>query len=164
MPREFPADNWSLLETWGGQTVRLERCSLTVLNASDQLTAYHQEVAFVRARPAPDADTAVDSAPAATPLATIELTDCIARGEAVFLSVEDLQPVYLLWDNGLLATTDRLLTRRRRTGGAEARRDGAAGAAPPDGGRPRRALPPEQLVGQPVSTDGAVRLHATTSS
>ena len=53
---------------------------------------------------------AVDSTPAATPLATIELTDCVARGEAVFLSVEDLQPVYLLWDNGLLATTDQLLT------------------------------------------------------
>jgi hypothetical protein len=48
--------------------------------------------------------------PAATPLATVELTDCIARGEAVFLKVEDLQPVYLLWDNGLLVTTDRLLS------------------------------------------------------
>ena len=110
VPREFPADNWSLLETCGGQTIRLERCSLTVRNASDQLTAYHQEVAFVRARPSPDAATAVESAPAATPLATLELADCVARGEAVFLRVEDLQPVYLLWDNGLLATTDRLLT------------------------------------------------------
>ena len=110
VPREVPADNWAMIETWGGQTVRLERCSLTVHNASDQLTTYHQEVAFVRARPAPDADAAVDSSPAATPLATIELTDCIARGEAVFLSVEDLQPVYLLWDNGLLATSEQLLT------------------------------------------------------
>ena len=60
--------------------------------------------------PAPDADVAVDSSPAATPLATIELTDCVARGEAVFLCVEDLQPVYLLWENGLLATTEQLLT------------------------------------------------------
>ena len=48
--------------------------------------------------------------PAATPLATVELSDCVARGEAVFLSVEDLQPVSLLWDNGLLATSDQLLT------------------------------------------------------
>ena len=53
VPREVPADNWSLIETWGGQTVRLERCSLTVRNASDQLTTYHQEVAFVRAGPRP---------------------------------------------------------------------------------------------------------------
>ena len=110
VPREVPADNWAMIETWGGQTVRLERCWLTVHNASDQLTTYHQDVAFVRARPAPDADVAVDSSPAATPLTTIELADCIARGEAVFLSVEDLQPVHLLWDNGLLATSDQLLT------------------------------------------------------
>ena len=51
-----------------------------------------------------------DNAPAATPLATIELTDCVARGEASFLRVEDLQPVYLSWNNGLLATTEQLLT------------------------------------------------------
>ena len=110
VPREFPADSWSLMETFGGQTVRLERCSLTVCNASEQRTAYHQQVAFIRARPSPDATAAVEGSPAATPLATIELADCIARGEAVFLSVEDLQPVYLLWDNGLLVTTDRLLS------------------------------------------------------
>ena len=53
---------------------------------------------------------AVDGSPAATPLATIELTDCVARGEAVFLCVEDLQPVNLSWENGLLATTEQLLT------------------------------------------------------
>ncbi len=110
VPREVPADRWSLFETWGGQTLRLERCVLTVQNVSDQLATYHEEVAFVRARPALDADVAVESAPAATPLTTIELTDCVARGEAVFLCVEDLQPVYLLWDNGLLATTEQLLS------------------------------------------------------
>ena len=49
VPRDVPADNWALLETWGGQTVRLERCSLTVHNASDQRTSYHQDVAFIRA-------------------------------------------------------------------------------------------------------------------
>jgi serine/threonine-protein kinase len=110
VPREVPADNWALIETWGGQTVRLERCWLTVHNASDQLTTYHEDVAFVRAKPAPDADAGLESSRAATPLATVELTDCVARGEAVFLSVEDLQPVYLRWDNGLLATSDQLLT------------------------------------------------------
>ncbi len=110
VPREVPADNWAMIETWGGQTVRLERCWLTVHNASDQLTTYHEDVAFVRAKPAPDADVSAGISQAATPLATIELTDCVARGEAVFLSVEDLQPVYLLWDNGLLATSEQLLT------------------------------------------------------
>lgn len=110
VPREVPADNWAIFETWGGQTVQLEQCSLTVRNASDQLATYHQEVAFIRAKPAPDANVTVDNSSAATPLTTIELTDCVARGEAVFLCVEDLQPVYLRWNNGLLATTEQLLT------------------------------------------------------
>ena len=47
--------------------------------------------------------------PAATPLATLDLTDCIARGEADFLHVDDLQPVHLTWVNGLLITSERLL-------------------------------------------------------
>lgn len=110
VPRDLPADNWSLIETWGGQSLRLERCSLTVRNVSDQLMTYHPEVAFIRARPAPDAGMSVDGVPAATPLASLELVDSIARGEAIFLRVEELQPVHLLWDNGLLVTTDTLLT------------------------------------------------------
>jgi serine/threonine-protein kinase len=109
VPRGVPADNWSLFETWGGETVRLERCLLTVRNTSDQRMTYHQDVAFFRARSAPDADAIVSTAPVATPLATVELTDCVARGEADFLRVEDLQPVHLTWNNGLLLTTERLL-------------------------------------------------------
>lgn len=109
VPRGVPADNWSLLETLGGEMVRLERCLLTVRNASDQGATYHEDVAFFRARSAPDAEPAIGGIHAAAPLATIELTDCIARGEADFLRVEDMQPVHLTWDNGLLITTGRLL-------------------------------------------------------
>ena len=110
VPREVPADNWSLFETRGGQTVRLEKCSLTIRNASAQLAAYHQDVAFFRARSAPESEGEVVGSSGATPLATVELTDCIARGEAALLRVEDLQPVHLLWNNGLLATTEWLLS------------------------------------------------------
>ncbi|MBN1393441.1 MAG: serine/threonine protein kinase [Pirellulales bacterium] len=110
VPRDLPADNWSLIETWGGQSLRLERCALTIRNASDQLTAYHPDAAFISARPAPDAGTSMEGAPAATPLASIELVDSIARGEAAFLRVVDLQPVHLLWDNGLLVVSESLLT------------------------------------------------------
>ena len=83
----MPADHWSLLETRGDQAVRLEKCTLSIDNASEQLGAYHQDVAFVRVKAAPGADTVLgDGAAAAPPAATIELVDCIARGEAVFLS------------------------------------------------------------------------------
>jgi hypothetical protein len=40
---------------------------------------------------------------------SIQMQDCIARGEATFLSHRDVQPCWLSWRNGLLATTDRLL-------------------------------------------------------
>lgn len=109
VPRDVQVDKWAIFETWGGQTIQLDRCSLTVANASNQLATYHQGVAFVRARPSPDSDTTVDGSLAVTPLATLKLTDCVARGEAAFLCVEDLQPIYVLWENGLLATTEQLL-------------------------------------------------------
>ena len=109
IPRGVPADSWSLLETWGGETARLQRCSLTVVNTSNQGMSYHQDVAFLRARSAPDLDVSMGGTAAATPLVTLELTDCVARGEADFLRVEDLQPVHLRWNNGLLLTTERFL-------------------------------------------------------
>ena len=110
VPRKVPAESWSLFETRGGPTVRLEKCSLTIRNASDQLAAYHQ-VAFFRTRSATDAGGANgDGRPAATPPTTIDLLDCIARGEAVFLEAVGCQPVHLAWENGLLATTERLLS------------------------------------------------------
>jgi serine/threonine protein kinase len=117
VPREIPADNWSLMEIRGGQAVRLEKCSLTVDNASDQLGAYHQDVACFRASTALGADAAVAAANhTAPPLAAIELVDSVVRGEAVFLAVEDLQPVHLAWDNGMLMTTEHLLS---ASGGAQ---------------------------------------------
>jgi serine/threonine-protein kinase len=101
VPRAVPDDKWSLLETRGDQVVLLEKCTLTIDNASDQLGTYHQDVAFVRVRAAPGAETVVgDGASAPVPKAEVELDDCIARGEAVFLRAEDLQPVHLTWNNG----------------------------------------------------------------
>ncbi len=110
VPREVPAESWTLIETLGGEQVRLERCVLTVRNASDHGFTYHQDAAFFRARPAADIEKEVGSIAAATPLATFELIDCVARGEANLLRIEDLQPVHLTWDNGLLISTERLLS------------------------------------------------------
>jgi len=110
VPREVPADQWTLIGTTTGQTVRLESCWLTVLNASDQAAAYHPDVAFFRARPEPGAESPAGGSAAAGLASTdIELIDCVARGEATLLQVEDLQPVELNWENGLLATSEQLL-------------------------------------------------------
>jgi serine/threonine-protein kinase len=110
VPRQVPAENWCLFEIRGGQTVRLDKCSLSVCNASDQLAAYHPDVAFFRSKAVPGAGlVAGEQSLAAIPPATIDLVDCIARGEAVFLCAADLQPVHLIWENGLLVTSEELL-------------------------------------------------------
>jgi serine/threonine protein kinase len=109
VPREIPADSWSLFQISEGQELNLESCSLTIRNASDQQTAYHPEVAFVQVKSALPADVVMGGEVLATRRATVGLIDCIARGEAVFLRLDDLQPVSLTWHNGLLVTTEHLL-------------------------------------------------------
>jgi serine/threonine protein kinase len=114
VPRDIPAESWSLLELRGGQTLRVEQCVLTVRNASQQNRAYHSDVTFFRVQPAMNAESLIEPfSPSAVPLATLELADVVARGEAVLLSIDHLQPVHLVWENGLLATTECLI----RTGG-----------------------------------------------
>ena len=94
VPRDIPADSWSLFEVRGSQSLRMEKCCLTVRNASDQLGTYHQEVAFFRSRAALDADAeAASPAPPTPESAELELVDCVVRGEAPLLRSEDLQPL-----------------------------------------------------------------------
>lgn len=110
IPRGIAADCWTLFDVGQAETAHLEQCSLTIRNASDQQAAYHQQVAFFLAKEAPSAAALLGSEPAVgTKPAEISLADCIARGEAVFLRVEGLRAVDLNWDNGLLATAERLL-------------------------------------------------------
>ena len=90
--------------------IRLENCTLSICNASDPLAAYHPDVAFFRTGSAPGADLVPgEESRAAKPPATINLVNCIARGEAVFLCATEMQPLQLSWENGLLVTTEQML-------------------------------------------------------
>jgi hypothetical protein len=110
VPRNIPAENWSLFEIHGGQTVLLDRCALTIENASQAGTAYHPDTAFFRVLAATETESGIGGFfPVAAPLATIVLGNSLARGEAVFLRAEDLQPTLLNWENGLLTTSESLL-------------------------------------------------------
>lgn len=110
IPRGIAADCWTLFDVGQAETAHLEQCSLTIRNASDQQAAYHQQVAFFLAKETPSPAALLDGEPGGgTKPAEISLVDCIARGEAVFLRVEGLRAVDLNWDNGLLATAERLL-------------------------------------------------------
>jgi len=111
VPREIPAADWALLKTNGGQSIRLEGCSLTLRNAAadPNRPAYHPGVAVFLARRAPGTIPLQDGSPAASP-ASIELVDCVIRGEATLLRVADAQPVDLVWRNGLLASSQQMLS------------------------------------------------------
>lgn len=110
IPRDLPAESWSLFEILGGESVRLRNCWLTIRNAGDQAGDYHQDAAFFRLRQAPGADLSTGGLAATTTPANIELDDCVARGEATFLRTEGLQPLRLNWANGLLVTSQFLLS------------------------------------------------------
>jgi len=120
VPPDLPSENWSLVEILGGESVRLSNCWLTIRNAGQQGGDSHQDVAFLRLRSAPGANLTAAAAAGVSP-AVVELEDCVARGEAVFLRAEGLQPVRVSWGNGLLATSQYLVW---ADGGAESPRSG----------------------------------------
>jgi hypothetical protein len=52
----------------------------------------------------------VKEGPMMRPAASLQLKNCVARGEAVFIRANESQPAQIGWENGLLATTERLMT------------------------------------------------------
>ncbi len=110
LPRHVSAERWCLFEARQVEQLRLEKCTLTIRNASDLQAAFHPDVAFLRVPGVPVSDTTVITAnsPAEKPV-EIQLEHCVARGEAVFLRTEGLQPLSLNWRNGLLAISERFL-------------------------------------------------------
>jgi len=122
VPRGLRADHWSLFEVGQSGILVLESCSLTIRNASEQFEAYHEDVAFFRAE-SPSRSGKLGQPPAsdAMPVARMELTDCMVRGEAALLRIEELQPAHLVWQNGLLAINEPAI---RSEGGQRAPRPG----------------------------------------
>ncbi|MBN2021251.1 MAG: serine/threonine protein kinase [Pirellulales bacterium] len=107
IPRGVPADHWTLLELGRGESLHLEKCSLTIRDA------YPRQTSFLRVRaPAGGAVAGLAAAATAGPAARIDLVDCIVRGDAVVVDTDPLQPVHLTWTNGLLSTGERLLWAR----------------------------------------------------
>src|SRR5205085_12164028 len=116
VPRDVAAENWALIETRRANTVRLEKCSLTIRNAALGQTAYHPKVSFFQVKSAPGSGSMMfelggaEQADRDEVTTAIELQNCIARGEATLVAVDELQGARVAWDNGLLVTSERLLT------------------------------------------------------
>lgn len=108
LSRAAPSENWSLFELQSVESLWFEQCSLVVRNASNQGGPSHDKVAFVRVDPNPRVDMLMPGAPAATPV-QMTLRNCVALGEAVFAYNPAGQAMGMAWQNGLLATCERLL-------------------------------------------------------
>lgn len=113
--REVPFSRWSLFETQLAKSLQLEGCLITVRNASDQLAAYHQGVSILTSRAAPGADMMMSRTNAPRIPVEIKLENCLVRGEALFLRARQGQAIELTWRNGILATTERLLSAEGHT-------------------------------------------------
>jgi hypothetical protein len=109
LPRDVPGE-WALVETRQAELLRFEQSSFTIRNASLGQAAFHAGVVFFDIKAAPGTGMAMDPAAAMDPqTVTIDLENCVARGEGTLVRDNDLQPLRLHWDNGLLATSERLL-------------------------------------------------------
>ncbi|MBI3468300.1 MAG: serine/threonine protein kinase [Planctomycetes bacterium] len=105
IPADQPIDQWALFATQRADLLRIDRCWLTIRNAFDS------DVAFVDVLTTPGGRSGMMDMgpPETTRSVSVELTNTVARGDAVFLRSHDLQPLRLDWDNGLLVTDERLI-------------------------------------------------------
>lgn len=115
-PEVVPADSWSLFALERPEAVELDSCALTIRNRTDEVSFFH-----VRAVTGADSMMAADELNDEPP--TLELENCVIRGEADVLRVSELEPVKLVWDNGLVVTSGHFLV---ATGGQVAPRHGHA--------------------------------------
>jgi hypothetical protein len=109
IPARLDPPSWSLFETQRARSLQLDRCWLTIRNATPQRTSQHPSVAFFDIKAPPDTGAMAMDGATAEHSVNIDLRSCIVRGEATLLRCEDLQPLRFDWDNGLLATSERLL-------------------------------------------------------
>jgi hypothetical protein len=113
VPTRYDPPSWALFQTQRTHLLRLDRCWLTIRNATEQRASQHPFVAFFDIKaPADTGAMAMEHAAVPEHTVNIQMDNCVARGEASLLRCEDLQPVSLTWDNGLLVSTERLLVAR----------------------------------------------------
>lgn len=116
---ELPAESsygWSLFAIYQLQQLDLFDCVLTVKDAGTSGTPSHYDVAFIAIQPvrSVDAMKMMDDDMKMKAAMGVNLTRCVARGDATFLMATEESPLQLVWTQGLLVTTGRLI----ETGGS----------------------------------------------
>lgn len=106
---ELPADpssGWALLALYRLQLLKLTDCVLTVKGSPG---SFGTAMLALQPRVMADAMKMMDDANAMLPAMSVQLTQCVARGEATFLVAQDESPLKVFWVQGLLVTPQRLL-------------------------------------------------------
>jgi serine/threonine protein kinase len=108
LPTERTTAGWSLFQLTDSSSLLLDRCALTIRNATASGLPSQSDVSFVEVVPPVVSDTqATEDATRGRPL--VRLFSTLARGEASLVRSEAGHPFRLEWTQGLLATTERLV-------------------------------------------------------
>ena len=105
-PAEVAAQQWSLISLVGAKSLVANNCWLTIRNSAAGGGPYHRDVAFFHLRPSNNGGVMKMVDPKLPiPAVSIRLGNCVVRGEARVVQIDELQRVDFRWTNGLCATT-----------------------------------------------------------
>jgi len=111
----FGTAGLSLVASRGAESVKLENCRLTIRNAAPGGGVRHANVSFLTLGRPPQPESRLFGEPATNRPTEVRLENCIARGDATLLSSEAGQTFRLVWENGLLVTSQRMFVVRGGT-------------------------------------------------
>ncbi|MFN0021265.1 MAG: protein kinase domain-containing protein [Pirellulaceae bacterium] len=106
-----PSFGWSLFAIYQMQSLDLVDCTLTIKDAGSSGAPIQTQVAFFSLQPRRIADAMkmMEDDMRMIPAMGVNLNRCIARGEATFLMASEESPLKVVWTQGLLVTTQRLI-------------------------------------------------------
>lgn len=107
LPAQHAGEGWSLFSLQDIRSLALERCALTIRNATATGVSLQSNVAFLALHPG-NTETSGDPTSDLFVPPLIQLTKTVARGEATLVRADTGTPFALRWNQGLLSTTQRL--------------------------------------------------------
>ncbi|MEL6107285.1 MAG: serine/threonine-protein kinase [Planctomycetota bacterium] len=105
-----PVDGASMFAINDNRSVRLMDCTLTMANlGTDERVAFFHVVTDPEALAAPEVVAPVVSEQSSLPLVAIELENAVVRGAASLIEMDRAAALQLVWRNGLLAVSGRMI-------------------------------------------------------
>lgn len=109
IPEAREVNQYALIEAVRSERIELRSCTLTIRDGRDDLREYDDRPSMLRVSTVSHQGLLTESRWDSLDDVTIELEDCIVRGNANFLTGNALGHVVLNWQNGLLAVDQRFV-------------------------------------------------------